>query len=174
MAECVDYHGSLLGGIESAFGLRVIPRVFHRAREMGPQHRTGFAASIVNGGQVAFSSLVLKGLSGRDISLSFKEMASNLQVSTKRFSIYPFSLSLAQPVTSSTAAAAVSLALEVHDHQAQVPALSRPIYTFLLLELLARVSDYSTSACILQGDTDHAYRSICRSSLRSSQKIFSW
>ena len=145
MAEFVDYHGVRLGGIESAFGLRVIPSVFHRAREMGSQHRSGFATRGVNGGQVAFSSLALKGLAGRNIFLSFKEVTSNLQVSTSKFSIYPFALSLAQPVLSSTVAAPVSLALELHDHQAQVPALSG---------LLVRVSDDSTSACILQGDTD--------------------
>jgi hypothetical protein len=155
MAEFVDYHGVRLGGIESAFGLRVIPSVFHRAREMGSQHRSGFAARGVNGGQVAFSSLALKGLAGRNILLRFKEVTSNLQVSTSRFSIYPFALSLAQPVPSATAGAPVSLALELHDHQAQVPALSRLTCPFIWLDLLIRASDDSTSACILQGDTDH-------------------
>ena len=135
-AEFVDYSGVRLGGIDSVFGLRVVPSVFQRAREIARKHQSGFAARGVDGGQVSFSSLALKSLAGRDISLSFKEVSSKLQVYTLRFSIFPFAWKLAKPVANSTAGDPISLDLELHDHEAQVLTLSRPISPSIWFGLL--------------------------------------
>ena len=69
---------------------------------------------------MAFDTLAINNLAGRDILLRFEETASKMHAQTERFTIYPFTMQLSSIPEAVVAGRPIALSAQMNDDLGQV------------------------------------------------------